>query len=533
MSEKISEIESYSFVVPTDIGCYFSGMGNELWVLPQECQFEQINEYITHPYYHQKELRSLAWWAYNTNGSVSAAVEYMKTMHTLDKVVVCKSRNASGKKPKTFEKNKKKMLSVLDCIKYKERIRDAILKRCNDGIYFYYFETTPVNANIYKRNLSDVEVANIVDINEIRTIETNGKDVGINIVALPVDYCKIVARFNNSFVIAFDLKYFTQFNEGELERRLQTFPLEIRKGWERYAKSNKTLSSWLVLDNNKTIVDKNKTPDNTPYGIPFAICALDDILYENYFTKTKRTVLDNVNREIFVLSYPEGKDKGKSSLTEKQQTNLYNSVKKVTGTKQKNGTACVALPAGAKLDYLNTDTSLLDEKNQSAIENAVPKALGFAAALLNGSDTGNYATAVLNFEMIAANVYSWIENFMNELNKCINANIIKDNKCVVDCNILPVTYIGREKFFEEMKSLYANCGGSLQAVVAASGMDVETYLALLDEEKENKFDEKYAPHQSMYTQSNKSGGRPSEDSNNPNTVKSRANNSNANPKPST
>ncbi|MCM1008686.1 MAG: hypothetical protein NC485_12335 [Ruminococcus flavefaciens] len=302
--EKIIEAESFDFGFNTslDVGYYMSC--NWLWDAP--CDMSLINEYIKHPYEHQKILRELAWWAYNTNGSVSAAVEYLRTMHTLDKVVVCKSRNLIGKKPMSFQKNKKKMLSVLECIKYKERIRDAILKKCNDGIYFYYFEVR--QSNLFKQKyLSDVDVANIADINEL--------GVNASIISLPVDYCKIVGRKDSSMVIAFDLKYFQSFNENELKRRLLTFPREIQKGWLAYKKSGFSLNSWLVLNNNHTIVDKCKTPDNKPYGIPFAICALDDILYENYFTQTKRTVLDSVNNQIVYEIFPEGKDKGKCSLT--------------------------------------------------------------------------------------------------------------------------------------------------------------------------------------------------------------------------
>lgn len=519
--EKISEVESFDFNFNTtlDVG-YYIGCG---WLWETPCDISMINEYIKHPYEYQKILRELAWWAYNTNGSVSAAVEYLRTMHTLDKVVVCKSRNLLGKKPVSFQKNKKKMLSVLDCIKYKERIRDAILKKCNDGIYFYYFEVRQLNP--FKRKyLNDVDVANIVDINEL--------GVNASIISLPVDHCKIVGRKDSSLVIAFDLKYFQKFNEDELKRRLLMFPKEIQKGWTAYKKSDFSLNSWLVLDNNNTIVDKCKTPDNKPYGIPFAICALDDILYENYFTKTKRTVLDSVNNQIIYEIFPEGKDKGKCSLTNIQQKDQHDIVKDaVTHKKHSNGVAFFSLASGTKLDSIKTDVSLLDEKNQKAIENAVPKSLGIAAALLNGTDSGNYATATLNLEMIAANIYSWIENFMNELNKCINANIIQDRRCVVSCYILPTTYVNRDKFFSEMKTMYAECGGSLQAVIAASGMDVESYLSLLDEEKDGDFDDRYPPHQSMYTQSSKSG-RPGADSNNSNTVQSKSNNSNANPKPS-
>ena len=188
------------------------------------------------------------------------------------------------------------------------------------------------------------------------------------------------------------------------------------------------------------------------------------------------------------------------------------------------------------MDSIKVDTDILDEKNENTIKNAVPRDLGISSASLNGEATGNYATASLNIEMVAGNVYSWIENFMNELNKCINANIIKDKRCRVACNILPVTYVNRDKFFNQMKTLYSECNGSFTAVIAASGMDIESYLSLLDEEKEQKFDEKYMPHASMHTQSSSDdkGGRPSisdGDVKNENTLASKSINGNANPKP--
>ena len=294
--------------------------------------------------------------------------------------------------------------------------------------------------------------------------------------------------------------------------------------------------SWVVLDNSKTIVDKGKTPDNLPYGIPLAICALDDILYANYFVQTKRNVLDSVNSQVIYEVFPEG-EKGKCTLTTNQQKDQHNIIKDaISQKKNKNGVAFFSLAAGTKMDSIKVDTDILDEKNENTIKNAVPRDLGISSASLNGEATGNYATASLNIEMVAGNVYSWIENFMNELNKCINANIIKDKRCRVACNILPVTYVNRDKFFNQMKTLHSECNGSFTAVIAASGMDIESYLSLLDEEKEQKFDEKYMPHASMHTQSSSDnkGGRPSisdGDVKNENTLASKSINGNANPKP--
>lgn len=517
--------ETNSYMYNTKITCEWARLFSDSCFQSQYTS-DEIREYINHPAIYQKELRELGWWAYRVDGSVSSAVDYLRTMHTLDKTVVCKSRTLDGKKPRSFNKNKQLMLNTLEVIKYKEKIRDALLKRCNDGIYFYYFETSAVNS-ITKKFLNDIDVERIYEINEL--------GINASIISLPVDWCKIVGKKNNAFVVAFDLKYFLQFDERKRDMELLKFPKEIRDGFKKNEKHIGE-KSWIVLDNNKTIVDKGKTPDNVPYGVPLAICALDDILYANYFVQTKRNVLDSVNSQIIYEVFPEG-EKGKCTLTSNQQKEQHGIIKEaIVNKKNKNGVAFFSLAAGTKMDSIKVDTDILDEKNENTIKNSVPRDLGISSASLNGEATGNYATASLNIEMVAGNVYSWIENFMNELNKCINANIIKDKRCKIACNILPVTYVNRDKFFNQMKALYSECNGSFMAVIAASGMDVESYLSLLDEEKELNFDEKYMPHASMHTQSSSDnkGGRPSisdSEVKNENTLASKGINGNANPKP--
>ena len=517
--------EANSYMYNTKITCEWARLFSDSCFQSQYTS-DEIREYINHPAIYQKELRELGWWAYRVDGSVSSAVDYLRTMHTLDKTVVCKSRTLDGKKPRSFNKNKQLMLNTLEVIKYKEKIRDALLKRCNDGIYFYYFETSAVNS-ITKKFLNDIDVERVYEINEL--------GINASIISLPVDWCKIVGKKNNAFVVAFDLKYFLQFDERKRDMELLKFPKEIRDGFKKNEKHIGD-KSWIVLDNNKTIVDKGKTPDNVPYGIPLAICALDDILYANYFVQTKRNVLDSVNSQIIYEVFPEG-EKGKCTLTSNQQKEQHGIIKEaIVNKKNKNGVAFFSLAAGTKMDSIKVDTDILDEKNENTIKNSVPRDLGISSASLNGEATGNYATASLNIEMVAGNVYSWIENFMNELNKCINANIIKDKRCKIACNILPVTYVNRDKFFNQMKALYSECNGSFMAVIAASGMDVESYLSLLDEEKELNFDEKYMPHASMHTQSSSDnkGGRPSisdSEVKNENTLASKGINGNANPKP--
>ena len=490
-----------------------------------------IRVYTKNPQFYSSELRKLAWWAYNVNGSVRTAINYVCSMHTLDKVVVCKNAKVGKERPRNFARNRMKMISVLNTINYKQQIRDNLMKDANDGTAFYYFEvsTRPVNNRKY---LSDYEVEDIVEINQ--------SGINVSIIPLPVDWCKIVNIRNNSYVIAFNLKYFEMFTENEREARLKAMPKEVRDAY--MAKGNDFTQSWIVLDNDKTIVTKVNSSINQPWGVPMAVTAFDDIMYADYFINTKRAVLDNVNNQIIYMTFPEGKEKGTSSLTREQQKDQHNKVKEaIVNRNRKSGISFFSLASGTKLDKIKVDIDIFDEKNESYIKDAVPADLGISSASLDGNTKGNYASATLNLELVAGYIYTWIENYMTELNKCINANVIKDPSCVVDCYILPITFANRDKQVQYMKELYSSGKGSLLAWVSSVGFDADAYVSLMDYELECDFENKYPVHKTSYTMSKEeeigtdnSVGRPANDApTNENTIQSQSTNSNENPKPST
>ena len=525
-----SNIETNAFAYDTTLPYFYSVFGDYLDSSPHS--IKEINRYARNPQYYNRELRDLAWWAYNTNGTVRAAVNYMCAMHTLDNVVVCKTRRISNKKPRNFDANRQKMLSTLDKINYKQIIRDNLLKDANDGTAFYYFETgiRPLS-NV--KFLTDYEMANITEINDL--------GIDVSIIALPVNWCRICGRVGSRYRAAFNLRYFERFNENEQKMRLQAMPKEIRDGWYNYNERKGVDSPWLILDDTKTIITKVNASINQPWGVPMAVTAFDDILYANYFINTKRGVLDNVNNQIIYMTFPEGKEKGTSSLTKNQQKEQHDKVKSaIISRKNKSAVSFFSLASGTKLSKMDVNIDIFDEKNETTIKDSVPSDLGISSASLDGNTKGNYATATLNLELVASHVYTWIENFMTELNKCINANIIKDSSCVVDCYILPITFANRDKQVKYMKELYSNGKGSLLAWVSATGFDSDAYLSLLDYELEIDLENKYPVHATSYTMSNKAideenkGGRtPVDNPTNENTVQSQSSGSNSNPKPST
>lgn len=509
----------------TDIGTAYIRMLQSCGEMPYT--IHQIRAFTRNPMLHIQEIRNLAHWAYYTNGVVSSAVDYMKSMHTLDGIIACKTKRADGQYPRNYRMNRSKMEATLKTIRYKQVIRDAIFKDANDGMYAAYFETTTTTPDL-RMALTDYDVWNITEINSI----------GMNamVIPLPINYVRIVGRRNNSYQIAFDLRYFQQFPEESQKLRLRGFPKEIQEGWLRF--SNDQIAPWLVLNNDKTIVTKIKSEITDPYGIPFAIAALDDISYAQYFVDTKRNVLDSVNNQIVYETFPEGKDRGTSALTEKQQKQQHDLVKSALASKSRNssGTSFFSLAAGTKLDSISLDVSLLDEKNENSIVDSVNKDIGVSASALDGSSTGNYSTANLNLELVAASVYTWIEDVVEELNKCINKNIINDSSCRVEFYVLPVTMVNKDKMVGYMSDLYARGKGSLYAWIAATGFNPENYIALMEYELQEDFENRYPVHKTSFTTSgndNGDGGRPPSDSDNPSTVQTKTNGANNQPKPST
>ena len=485
---------------------------------------EEIKNIIKDPIRNHSLTRKLATFVYNSEGVVSNAIDYMVSMPCLDRVVYGKKRLFHKTK---LTHNKDLMLSTLENINDKQFIRDVLFTDMNEGTSFYYFETTS-KSNDRTRFLKDYDVENIVEI----------CDIGMNasMIPLPYEYCKIVGRKNGRYVIAFNLKYFETYNGEEQTRKLKKYPSEISKAYLEWEKGNKQSSNWVVLDNDHTIAHKIKCKISEPWGRPLAIAAISDIIYQDEFVDTKRSVLREINSQVVIQTLPEGKDKGSCALTKTQQEDQHTKVKQAVLTKNnRGGTSFVTVASGTKLDSLDiSNTDIFDEKNEGDLTDKIALDIGIAASLLNGSGSGNYSSQQNNLELINAQIYTWIQEIQSELNHVINANVIKDKKNKVEVYYLPTSLVNRKNFFDMMKTLYSEASGSLSFLIASTGVNPEVYFNILDEEVENKIFDKYLPHQTSYTLSKKDGGRPTDDnSTNPSTIQTKANGSNNQPKPST
>lgn len=458
---------------------------------PSPYSADEVMRMARDPMHHIEQLREWANWAYYSNGVVGSAIDALGSLHSLDYIVVAKPKKA-GTKRTGYKSSSDRMNSVLRSMRYKEVIRNAIFHNANDGMYVGYMETRTAPTE-KKIAMTDRDIDGITEI--------NASGVNTVVISLPIEYVRIIGRRNNCYEVAFDLRYFSNFNESDRQRKLQGFPRQIQEGWLAYDNGNfKEGEWWLRLDWRKTIVTKIKSSQNDIYGVPFAVAALDDIDYAKYFINTKRKVLDTVNNQIYYETFPEGKERGTSALSQKQQENQHNTVRQaLTQRKNPNGVSFFSLAAGTKMDRLPVDISLLDEENENAIKEDVNKDLGFSAAALNGSSSGNYATATLNLEIIAGNVFTWIEDIVEELNKCLNYNVIRDGQYRIEFRVLPITFLNREKQVKHFSDLYARGKGSLLVWIAATGVNADDYLSLMDYELDEDFENKYPVHKTSFT----------------------------------
>lgn len=482
-----------------------------------------INDPIT---YHEEAIR-LSDTVYTKNGIVSNSIDYMTALPCLDRVITINSKRSATK----VKKNKELMQATLKTIDDKLFIRDALHTEMREGIAFYYFDIRKSINNIDKP-MSDYEVENIVEINE----------VGINarIVTLPWQYTKIVGKKNGRYVLFFNLRYFDDFTGEKLENKLKKYPTEIAD-WYNKKRKGIINYNWVPLDPDKTMCRKIKCKDSEPWGRSLIVAALEDVLYKDYYTDTKRNVLDEINNKIIYETFPEGKDKGTCALSKKQQEDQHNTVKQAVMTKNsKGGTSFFSVAAGTKLDSIDIDLDIFDSKNESDLNNNISLDLGICASLIGAMSTGNFASGQSNLEMITAQLYTWVYEWQNELNYVINKNIIKDNNNRVEIYYFPTSFVNRKTFFDQMKTLYSEASGSLTFLVASAGIDPDVYFNILDQEIDDGIYERYKPHQTSWTMSakeedssNSVGGRPSVDNpTNENTIKSKSNNANDLPSPS-
>ena len=524
------ETNSYSYhrTFDTTTGGYYG-----IYDVLDDYNPKQIREVIKRPMENNEILRKISRTLYSSNGLVRNTEDYMASMPTLDYVIT------SYSKDKKTKIQKEGFRYTLDVIKHKEFMRDALLKGMIDGTAIYYFNT----GENTKNKTTSMSCWDVDSITEINSIKSKISRINATIISLPIDYCRIVGMKNNHYVVAFDLDYFNQGNESA-ESKLKKYPKEIRDAYSKWANGNN--KQMLILDDKKTVVHKISSNKDEPWGRPLVLAAILDILYSDYFTNTKRNMLDNLNNQIIYQTFPQGKEAGTSALTTKQQKDQHEAVKQAVTNKNSRGSiSFFSVAAGTEIDSLDVNTDLFDDDIESDLDTKIGTALGFAASLLSASGSTNFSAQQTNLELVTSEIFQWVEAISAELNKVINYNILNNDYIDIKVNYLPITHINKSQMIGFAKELYLEGKGSLLLWASAVGISEDVFVSMVEHEIDEDFENRFPVHRTSYTQSgddesntDDKGGRPTVEETgknvtNENTVRSRTNNSNGTVKPST
>ena len=492
---------------------------------------KEIRDMIKNPMENNYELRKVSRTLYSSNGLVRNTEDYMASMPTLDYVIT------SYSKEKKTKIQKEGFRYTLDVIKHKEFVRDALLKGMIDGTFVYYFNTgdKPKNKTTFM-SCWDADA-----ITEINSIKSKISRINATIISMPIDYCRIVGFKNNHYVAAFDLSYYDQGTESA-ESKLKKYPKEIRDAYTKWKNGNSG-KQMFILDDKKTIIHKISSNRDEPWGRPLVLAAILDILYSDYFTNTKRNMLDNLNNQIIYQTFPQGKEAGTSALTQTQQEKQHNAVKNAVTNKNSRGSiSFFSVAAGTEINSLNVNTDLFDDDIESDLDTKIGTALGFAASLLSASGTTSFSAQQTNLELVTSEIFQWVEAISSELNKVINYNILGNDYIDIKVNYLPITHINKSQMIGFAKDMYLQGKGSLLLWASTVGISEDVFVSMIEHEIEEDFENRFPVHATSYTQSSEDrnddkGGRPTveetgENVTNENTIRSRSNNSNGTVKPS-
>lgn len=446
----------------------------------------QLKEYIKYPMLYSSILREISIQAYNANGQYSNVVDYLTSIPMLSYIVI-PSKSSSKK----IKKKKESFNNVLKLLNHKKTTRDALMNLILKGMYVAYLQDTTKNKS--KSQIPETTDM-ILDRIEGLTLEDN-----FQLTPLDIDYCRIRGTVNGVNVVDFDMMYFDQFKGNGLTAQIKNYPKEFHHAYLAYKKD--VSKRWYTLDYRTTVAVKSKAMTDEPYGRPYGLSAfLDMKTSENYDDSQYNTVMD-LARSIYYMVLPQGEKVGTCALNKEQQNNQQRAFE--GSVKNSGDISTLTLAPNTEIGKMEKDASLLKDTLSDENMKKVSTALGFASSALNASSEGgaSYSTLNVNIDLVSSQLFAMIDNISAEYTRVLNHHIGLQPKDYFKFKYTHVSWLNKDSEYEKAKDIYTLGGGSRKMLIACAGFDVDDYLALMDEEIELGFEEKYPPHITSYTAS--------------------------------
>ena len=96
--------------------------------------------------------------------------------------------------------------------------------------------------------------------------------------------------------------------------------------------------------------------------------------------------------------------------------------------------------------------------------------------MLSGSGDTSFSSLAENLKLVTATIFKMIDEITAELNKVINACVVRDTLNPVNVVYLPITHANRKEFVGYAKEMYLQGKGSMALWASAIGVPPDAFF---------------------------------------------------------
>lgn len=463
-----------------------------------------LQMWLANPKQYREELNKYAVYQYITNGDIFQLFDLIRVLPNLNYKVKTLKINKSN------ERHTLECRRVLKNINHKELTRDILSQLTSCG--------TLVGLWVGKENPKSKDIPHLMIFDDL-------------------EYFFPGRRINGKWTVWCDLSYFDQAIDEDKKIDLinNMNPYIEYKDYKKFKdKGDKYRFIEFPIDRS-VCLRTHTVRRNQRFGLPWNTQSISDIKHKEKLRNLEKVASNKVMNAVAVLTLgvKDSQDSTYKKLGEKLTKSTFDAVKKGLMSNEDGEASVVGLPEWAKLEYPSQKTDVLNPDKMDSINSDIRNSIGISSVLTNGQG-GNYASAKLNLDIIFSRIGELLEiiemEVYNKLFKLILPSTVSDDYYMEYEKNSPLT--NKEK--ADILSKLHDKGYSLRYLVESVGLDFNEFIDnSIYEIEELKLREKIVPPLSTYTAtSDDVGNNTSDDNNNENTIKSKEQDGNNNPKPS-
>jgi hypothetical protein len=507
MQLKIDELEKQYNSYDQVVGSFVDGFIIELTQQIKTIDMTTLQKWFSNPDDYMQEINNLLTYYYIIDGNISQLYDLIFSLPELNYKIKTYNRTSS------YEKDISAIKIALErTVKHKNLTRELLVQLANNGSvlgtwlgnknepYYNVFDNLDY---IYPYGNYKGKMVGVFDLSYIDTLTTEQK----------------TALYNNLKPLVTEAIYNKWKNEKDLTKKTQ---LQL-----------------IVLPPDTSLVARTRVLSrNQRLGLPWGTQAIFDLQHKQKMKDLERAVADKIIRAIAIVKF-KGKDDNDNKVKDSVQKKVFASVKKALEKNTKNGgLTCIGLPDFASFEspeFKGADDILNPSKYES-VNDDITTGTSVSSTLSNGKGS-NYASANLNLDMLYQKIGAMLEQIEEIYNQLIIIILGKNKGSNYYFEYDKQKPLTKKEKLDVYKGL-SDKGFAIRPMVELIGGDFEDYIKESIYEIDNlELRKKIIPQLTSFTATDTESdevGRPTDTTGeNSNTVQTKEQDANNNPKPST